>query len=154
MTAELSHRPPDALFELVTDQWTEPFWAAARERRLVVARCADCGFHRMPPTPFCPQCWSKELKWTEVSGRMELYSFTVVRKANLPEIVDSLPYVPCVVELEQPKGIRLISNVVDTPLDRIRIGSALSLVWHERRDGVTLPYFRCTNECKRVGVPT
>ena len=82
MTEDLARRPPDALFELVTDQWTKPYWDAARDKRLVVARCADCGHHRMPPTPFCPRCRSRELNWTEASGGARIYSFTIVRKAN------------------------------------------------------------------------
>lgn len=146
MTVELAKRPPDALFELVTDQWTEPFWEAAREHRLVVARCASCGTHRMPPTPFCPACRSTALDWTEVSGRGTLYSFTIVRKANLEAVMDALPYAPAVVDLDEPGGIRLISNVVETPLDRIRIGAPLEVVWYDRPDGVTLPYFRVVGD--------
>jgi len=142
MTSVIANPPPDALFELVTDQWTEPFWAAARARRLVVARCSGCGLHRMPPTPFCPGCHSTVLDWTEVTGKGSIYAFTVVRRANLPEVQAALPYAPCVVELDGIAGIRLISNIVGAEVDTIRIGAAVEVVWHERTDGVTLPYFR------------
>ena len=41
--------PPADLIHLTPDVWTEPFWAAAAEHRLVVPRCTRCGTFRFPP---------------------------------------------------------------------------------------------------------
>ena len=138
----LSKRPPEHLFRLETDAWTQPFWEAAARHRLVVARCADCGRHRSPPTPFCPGCRSQAIDWTESSGRGVVYSYTVVAREIMPGMADNLPYVPAVIELPDAGGVRLISNVVDAELDAIRVGAEVEVVWDRHEDGVTVPRFR------------
>lgn len=142
MTTQIAKRPLESLFSLVTDQWTEPFWQAARERRLVAARCAACGRFRMPPSPFCPHCLSQELEWPTLSGRGFVYSYTVVGRAIFPEMEACVPYVPALVELPDADNLRLITNIVDTPLDEIVVGMPVGVVWDERADGVVVPRFR------------
>ena len=44
---------PSELINFVSSPATEPFWAAAREHRLVVPRCTACGTYRFPPAAFC-----------------------------------------------------------------------------------------------------
>ncbi|MCB1342201.1 MAG: OB-fold domain-containing protein [Pseudooceanicola sp.] len=134
--------PPDALLHLVTDRWTEPFWAAAREHRLTAARCAGCATYRMPPTPFCPRCHAQALDWPTLSGRGTLYSFTVVRRLAMAGAEAHLPYVPCVVTPDDAPDVRLISCLVGCTTDRIRIGMALHVGWHDRPDGITTHHFR------------
>lgn len=145
MPAPILRRPLESLFELVTDRWTEPFWRAARERRLTAARCASCSRFRMPPTPFCPYCLSQELDWPTLSGRGTIYSFTIVARAIFPEMEECIPYMPAVVELPDAEGIRLITNIVDVPVDRIAIDAEVEVVWDERQDGVVVPRFTLAN---------
>ena len=76
--------PPDALFAPETDRWTEPFWRAAGEGRLVAPRCAKCGTFQMPPQPYCPECLSQEKDWVTLSGRGKLFSYTVMHRAIHP----------------------------------------------------------------------
>ena len=42
--------PPAELVSLSPDVFTEPFWVAAAEHRLVVPRCTTCGTFRLPPS--------------------------------------------------------------------------------------------------------
>ena len=139
---EVSKCPPHSMFRLDTDRWTEPFWNAAREHRLVVARCADCGHHRMPPTPFCPECRSQEINWVELSGAGEIYTYSIVVRPLIPEVADSVPYVTAVITLEGSGGVRLISNVVGAPLDELAIGKRVSVFFEDTPDGVSIPRFR------------
>jgi uncharacterized protein len=141
MSSEIAKSPPEALFELNVDAWTRPFWDAAARHRLVAPQCAQCGRFRMPPTPFCPHCLSQELHWPELSGRAAVYSYTIVQRALIPEMESSLPYVPALVELPDADNVRLITNIVGVPLDRIAIGAAVRVVWDDRSDGVTVPRF-------------
>lgn len=136
----IAKRPPAAFFQLATDQWTAPFWAAAARRELSVPRCADCAIFRMPPTPFCPNCHSQGIDWTVLSGRGTIYSYTVVSHAILPDMEYAIPYVPAVIELEGAGGCRLISNIVDAPLDHITVGAPVRVVWDDV-GGVTVPRF-------------
>lgn len=138
---ELAKNPPASLFTLVTDQWTEPFWSAAAERRLVAPKCGSCGTFRMPPGPFCPKCRSQEIEWITLSGRGIVYSFTIVRHAVIPQMEDSLPYIPAVIELPDAGRVRLISNVVDADPETLAIGDEVRVVWDETSPGVLVPRF-------------
>lgn len=145
MTNEIAKQPPHSLFELVTDSWTEPFWAAARERRLTVPHCSECNLSRMPPTPFCPECLSQKLNWPTLSGRGTIYSYTVVSKAIFPGMEDSLPYVPALVTLSDAPNIRLITNIVDVPISAISVGAEVKVVWNCLPDNVVVPRFTLAN---------
>ena len=138
----IAKSPAEELFQLTTDQWTKPWWDAAKARRLTAACCGNCRKFRMPPTPFCPHCRSQELEWPTLSGRGTLFSFTIVNRAIIPEMESCLPYVPALVDLEGAPGARLITNIVQTPIDRIAIGAPVEVVFDERRDGVVVPRFK------------
>ena len=138
----IARRPPPELFKLATNAWTQPFWDASARHELVAARCADCGSVRMPPTPFCPCCQSQVIDWNVLSGRGEVYSYTIVERAILPGMEAHLPYVPAVISLEGAGGARLVSNIVDVRLDVLKIGMPVQVVWDDMPQlGVALPRF-------------
>lgn len=143
----ISGPPPDALFTLVTDAWTAPFWDAARDGRLVIARCPACGTWRMPPTPFCAACQTKGIDWQEVAPRGRLYSWTVVTRA--PGVDMAAPYIPAVVALPQAGDVRLVAAVVGARAGALRVDQPLDLVWDRRADGVTIPRFTPSNAADR-----
>ncbi len=133
---------PPELISLSPDPWTAVFWEAAAEHRLVVCRCADCGAHRMPPSPFCWRCRSQSVEWDEHDGAGSVYSFTVVRHALAPPLAEVVPLVAAVVELDGTGGCRLVANVVDAEPEDVVIGRRVALDWYDVHDGVTLPVFR------------
>ncbi|MEY4268040.1 MAG: hypothetical protein RIS90_2575 [Pseudomonadota bacterium] len=137
----IAKRPPPDLFKLATNAWTQPFWDAAAQHRLVVAQCRPCGTCRMPPTPFCPACQSQQIDWKTLTGLGEIYAYTIVDRAILPGMADHLPYVPAVITLEGGGGVRLISNVVDVELAELAIGMPVQVVWDDLREGVAVPRF-------------
>lgn len=137
----IAKSPAEELFSLCADQWTMPYWDAARERRLVAAKCTACGRFRMPPTPFCPHCLSQEIDWPTLSGRGTLFSYTVVRRAIVPAMESCIPYVPALIDLDGAPGARLTSNIVDVPVDDIRVGMEVKVVFVERGDGLVVPRF-------------
>ena len=102
--------PEDAPYQ---DPVYEPFWAAAREHRLVVPRCVNCNTYRFPPSPFCYVCRTQDIEWVEQTGHGTLYSFTIAWHPILPDVSDSVPYVPAVVELPNTGGVRIIGNLFD-----------------------------------------
>ena len=118
---------------------TEPFWQAAKERRLVAPQCAECHAFRLPPTPFCPNCRSKSVNWVELSGRATVYSFAVVH--GFPGMPDLL-LVPAVLDLPDAPGARLVSNVVDVSPADVSIGMSLRADFSPIADGWLLPVFR------------
>lgn len=134
---------PSEFVRIATDSVTEPFWRAARDRRLVAARCAECAAFRMPPTPFCPVCQSSALEWPELSGEGTLYSFAVVH--GFPGFPD-LTLVPAVVDLPDAPGARLVANVIDIEPADVRIGMTLRVDFHPITDGWLLPVFRAAGQ--------
>lgn len=128
-------------FDLPTpDAETQPWWDAAREGRLLIKRCRACGKAFFYPRPFCPACWSNDVDWEEASGRAVLYTYSVVRRNDLPPFPDRVPYVAAVVDLEE--GPRMMTNVVGCDPDDVAIGMALTVEFRHETDDVTVPVFR------------
>ena len=51
------------------DHDTKHMFRGWLDRQLLINRCDDCGQFHHPPKPICPECWSRNLTPTEVSGR-------------------------------------------------------------------------------------
>lgn len=114
---------------------TRPFWDAAAAGRLEIQTCESCGRLQHPPRVVCTACGG-EPSWRELSGRGNLYSFTVVERGLIPELWPRVPYVIGVVELEE--GPRMTSVVrVAEPL----IGMALEVAFETVGTAATLPVF-------------
>jgi hypothetical protein len=139
---DLAKKPPAALAALHANPWTEPFWRAAAEHRLVAPRCADCGTFRMPPSAFCHACQSQRIDWLPLAGRGTVYSYTIVRRALIPLLEGSIPHVIAVIELAGAPGARLVSNVIDVAPERVAVGMAVEVAWDDVREGVAIPRFR------------
>jgi len=123
----------------VTDDLA-PFFAAAREGRLVVERCKRCGRRRFPPRPICSECLGRDAEWVSSSGRGKVVSFNVMHQVYHPGFAAEVPYAVVLVELED--GGRMLSNVVDCPLDRLTIGLDVEVTFERVSDEITLPKFR------------
>jgi len=122
------------------DAATEPYWAAARERRLVMPKCRDCGRHHFYPRTLCPHCGSAQIEWAGVAGTGTLYSYTVVNRAPSPAFEPEVPYVVAIVELDE--GPHLMTNLVGCEPAAARIGMRVRVDYRELSDGVLLPVFR------------
>ena len=120
---------------------TQPFWDGAREGRLVIKRCNDCGEAYFYPRPFCPKCWSVDVSWIDASGRATLYTWSVVHVNDLPPFPERVPYVAAIVELEE--GPRMMTNVVGCDFDALEMGMALRATFRSISDEppVTIPVF-------------
>ncbi|MGE0385358.1 MAG: Zn-ribbon domain-containing OB-fold protein [Gammaproteobacteria bacterium] len=120
---------------------TAPFWEAAREHRLVMQRCTDCGTYRYPPELGCYQCGSTKSQWQEVSGNATLQTWTVLHPPVLPWFKDRTPFPVAVVELAE--GPRMATNLVDIPVEEYRVGMPLRVEFEDvRGEEVTLVKFR------------
>lgn len=97
---------------------TRPYWDALEQRKLLLHRCRDCGKAHHYPRAHCPFCFGGNLAWEEASGRGSVYSYSVMHRADPP-------YVMAYIELEE--GPVIMSNLVDTPFDKIKIGAAVTV---------------------------
>ncbi len=119
---------------------TEPFWSALRERKLVIQRCPSCQTLRFPPEVGCFECGSTESAWAEMSGRATLWSWTVGHPPLLPFFTERAPWPVAVVQLEE--GPRLVTNIVDVPVDQYEFGLPLVADYEDVEGDVTLIVFR------------
>ena len=135
---------PTILDDTHASSITKPFWDAATEDRLVCQRCTSCGTFRMPPSPFCFNCQSRDFEFAELPGTATIYSFTVVRHPLHPDLADACPYVSGVVELDgtQGAGARMLVNIVDCDPDAVRIGDRVVIVFEHVNDRMSTPRFR------------
>lgn len=122
------------------DEETEPYWEAARQHRLLIKRCHACGRHHFYPRPFCPRCWSPDVEWVEASGRATLYTYSIVRRNDLPPFDERVPYVAAIVDLDE--GPRMVTNVIDCGDADLTIGMPLEVAFRDEGDGFSVPVFR------------
>jgi uncharacterized OB-fold protein len=123
----------------VTDAM-RPFFDAAREHRLVVQQCRSCKMLRFPARELCNRCLSLDAEWVEVSGRGVIFSYNVMHQVYHPGFAAEVPYAVVIVELAE--GLRMISNVVDLPVDQITIDMPVEVVFEAISPLITLPKFR------------
>jgi len=95
----------------VADELSQPIWDAAREHRLVVQRCAECGYYNHPPRPACDRCSAERLEFAPVSGRGTIFTFTVMHQPSVAGFEDEVPYVNIVVELEEQPMLFMVANL-------------------------------------------
>ena len=91
------------------------------------------------PRPFCPSCWSEDVEWQEVSGRGTIYTYSIVFRNDLAPFDEWGTYVPAIVELDE--GPRLMTNIVDTPTDSLRVGMPVEVRYRDLTDDWAAPVF-------------
>lgn len=121
------------------DEVSLPYWEAARSGRLVVQVCQYCGNSQFPPDLLCHACLATDLGYEDSTGLGRLYSYAIYTKSF--DASFEAPYVLALVDLVDHPGVRLMTNVVDTPLDELAPGMALEVTFEERGEW-WLPQFR------------
>jgi uncharacterized OB-fold protein len=132
----MSHRPLPAPTPL-----TQEFWDAAREERLLYARCDDCGAAQFPREIACTSCLSRNVRWVEASGRGTLYSYTVIHRAPFPDF--PVPTVMAQVVLEE--GPAIFSGIVDADPEDLACDLPVEVVFEPQDERITLPMFRLSS---------
>lgn len=120
---------------------TKPYWDAAREGRLVLPWCRDCGRAHFYPRAICPHCGGARLDWRQASGRGRLHTYVINHKPA-KGFEERVPYVIAVVELEE--GPRMMTNldIADPTPEALRIDMPLEVAFRSVTDQVALPVFR------------
>jgi uncharacterized OB-fold protein len=107
----------------IEDPDSAPFWAAAREGHLAIARCDECQRWQHPPMEVCRFCGG-HLTFERVSGRGNVFSFIVVRQVTVPG--HEPPYVVAAVQLDEDPSLHLTA-VIRVPVDQVRVGDPVQV---------------------------
>lgn len=129
--------------EPVVDPELLPFWEGTARGELRLRRCTSCGTVAWPPRTFCPACSATDPVWFAAAGTGEVYTFTVVRKAQ-GAWRDAPPYVIAYVQLAE--GPRIMTNIVDCDPESVHIGLAVHVVFSLSANGYALYRFAPDSE--------
>ncbi|MEU0784178.1 bifunctional MaoC family dehydratase N-terminal/OB-fold nucleic acid binding domain-containing protein [Streptomyces sp. NPDC006173] len=114
------------------------FWEGVGRQRLLIQRCTGCGTLRFPWLPGCNACGGPEWDTVEASGEGTVYSYVVMHHPPFPAF--DPPYAVGLIELVE--GVRMVSNVVGVPHDRVRVGMPVRLEFRQYDEELLLPVFR------------
>ena len=121
------------------------FWfEGARQHRLLIQRCKQCGTLRHPPRPMCSECRSYEWDVVDASGRGTVYSFVVNHYPQVPAF--DYPLAVGLIELEE--GTRLVADVIGVEPSEIQVGMPVEVEWVDHDPDLSLPAFKPS---RRVG---
>jgi uncharacterized protein len=114
------------------------FFEGAKQHKLLIQRCTNCGQFRHPPRPACANCQSFEWEAVTASGRGTIYSYVVNHYPQVPAF--DYPLVVVLVELEE--GTRLVANVTGITPETVAIGMPVVADFCDFDEDLTLPVFR------------
>ncbi|MEH6503871.1 MAG: Zn-ribbon domain-containing OB-fold protein [Cycloclasticus sp.] len=110
----------------------QPFWDATAEGKLLLKKCNACGEIHYYPRSICPFCFSDDTVWIEASGEGIIYSYSVIRRAEVP-------YVIAYVTLQE--GPTMMTNIINCDIDSVRIDMAVTVSFVDTGEGTALPMF-------------
>ncbi|AQV99281.1 hypothetical protein BJN34_36000 (plasmid) [Cupriavidus necator] len=125
----------------ITDQ-TRPFWTAAKQGRFVLQKCSECRTFNFHPKPWCIECGSRALAWTDAQPYGTVYSHTVSYSVamNYPGWEADLPLVLCLIDLDD--GARMYAQVTDCRPEEIHVGMRVEVHCEDISAEAGVPKFR------------
>jgi uncharacterized protein len=121
------------------DEDSQLYWVSAHDHALKLQQCDNCGQYRFYPSHACHFCQSLSFHWQPVSGRGEVYTYSVLLRARGNPFEDLLPLIVVLVKLEE--GPVMMSNLFNCEPEAVRIGMPVTLSYEDVNGEVTLPIF-------------
>jgi uncharacterized OB-fold protein len=122
----------------VITEFEKPFWDALQNEKLMVQKCPECGNIQFPPSPVCTNCLSKEVKWSDCSGKATLWSKVAFHKAYLGPY-DDVPYSVAIAKLEE--GPIVTGRISVEVAANIQIDSPMIATFVKTDDGTVIVEF-------------
>jgi uncharacterized protein len=124
----------------VTDPYgfSEPYWRASREKRLLLQYCKESQQFQFYPRPMSIATGRQTLEWREVDGRGEIYTYSVTHRGFGP-FEGHEPYAVVIVRLDA--GVDILSNLVHCEPADLRVGLRVKPFWKPLADGRHLLLF-------------
>ncbi len=135
--ADLSQSKP---LPVITDL-TRPFWTAARNGKFVLQKCQRCATFNFHPKPWCIECGSRDLAWTDARPSGTVYSHTVSHTVamNSPAWEVEMPLIMCLIDLDD--GARIYGQVTGCQPADIRIGMRVEVHFENISEEAGIPKF-------------
>jgi uncharacterized OB-fold protein len=118
--------------------YSQTYWDATREKKLLVQYDSKTGRYQFYPRPLSIATGRRALEWREVSGKGEIFTYTIARRTREP-FRGHEPFLIVVVTLDE--GVNVMANMVDCGLDEIKIGLRVKPYWAPLPNGTNLLMF-------------
>jgi uncharacterized protein len=122
------------------DDDSRVYWESARAHAVRMQKCDDCGKFRFYPSPACHFCGSLTFTWTPISGKGEIYTYSILERAKGNSFADLVPIAIVMVSLDE--GPVMMADLVDYEPGSIHIGQRVEMTYEDVTDQITLPMFR------------
>ena len=125
------------------DQQSAPFWEAAANHRLVLARCDACQRLNHPPDVVCGHCHHPAGRFhnEQVDTGATVMSWITVRQPFLPGLDELVPFLLVDASLDADSDVRLIGRLLDGPATPLSVGAHVRVEFEDIAPGVALPAF-------------
>src|SRR5215510_2133615 len=131
----------------VANEWTRPFWEAARRGSLELQRCQSCRSFQHPPYATCVKCISVDLKFEPVRGVGSIYAYTIMYHTGDKRFASAVPYASIIVELDDAPGALMVGNLLGAAFTEAKVGRRVEVVFEKLNDDITLPQFKLAASC-------
>lgn len=111
---------------------TKAFWDAAAQGKFQLKHCRACGQAHYYPRALCPFCDNDSTEWVTAAGAGTIYSYSVMRRAEVPFAI-------AYVTLDE--GVTMLTNLVGCDFDALRIGQRVRVVFTPTDGGPPVPTF-------------
>lgn len=137
----MSNTLPPKPLPAITNQ-TRPFWTGAKQGRFMLQKCRDCETFNFHPKPWCIECGSRALGWTQAQPCGTVYSYTISHTVamNYSGWEADLPVLLCLIDVDD--GVRLYAQVTDCRPEEMRIGMRVEVHCEDISAEAGIPKFR------------
>lgn len=118
--------------------FSERYWNATREKKITLQYDAKSGRYQHFPRACGISTGNRVLEWREVSGKGEIFSYTVVRRALGP-FAGHEPFLLVLVTLDE--GVNVMANMIGCSLEEMKIGLRVKPCWMPLENGTHLLMF-------------
>ncbi len=109
------------------------------QKKLMGAKCKDCGHINLPPRIVCAKCYKGNMEWVEVPGKGKLASFSTIYIGS--SFMNAKGYSPkkpyCFGTVDLDAGVSIsghIKGVNELDADSIKIGTPLKVVYEDGKE--------------------
>jgi uncharacterized OB-fold protein len=126
--------------------FSEPYWEGTKNKKLVLQRCkVTKKFQHFPRPVSIFTGRRRDIEWAEVSGKGNVYSYTVTERGT-PAFRGMEPY--AVVSVTLDAGVNFIADIVNCTMEELKVGMAVKPYWHPLDDGTHLLMFQPDKDTK------
>jgi uncharacterized OB-fold protein len=119
--------------------FSKAYWDASREKKLIIQYDPRTKRYQHFPRPASIVTGHRALEWREVSGKGEIFSYTIARRTREP-FAGHEPFFLVLVTLDE--GVNVMGNMVGCAHEEMKIGLRVKPYWAPLSNGTHLLMFQ------------